>query len=72
MLALTHSAANGNASLLPLVILAAIAIAMFWRVLLKLGIIIVVIMVLITIVTGFWALMTGLHQIIIGLHQIIG
>ena len=68
MPALTHSA---NSTLM-LVILAAIAIAMFWRALLKFSIVIVVITVLIMVTTGLWVFMTGVHQVIGYLRQILG
>ena len=71
MLALTHSTASANSGLV-LVILAAVAIATFWRALLKFGIVFVVIMVFIMVITGLWMFMTGLHQVIGYLHQILG
>lgn len=63
MLSLAHSSTSGNPALL-LVILAAVAVVMFWRSALKLGIIVVLLMIVICMVTGISFLLAGLHQVL--------
>ncbi|HEX3966112.1 MAG TPA: hypothetical protein VHZ03_57290 [Trebonia sp.] len=62
MLALAHSSTSGNSALL-LAILAAVAVVMFWRPLIKVGIILVVMLIVIALVTGLSVVASLVHQL---------
>jgi hypothetical protein len=65
MLALTtaaHSASQGSSAIL--FIIAAIAVAAFWKALIKIGLAVLVIGVLIVIFGGASAIISGLHGIL--------
>jgi hypothetical protein len=64
MLALTTAAHGGQSSLLPLVLIAAIVVAVFWRSLVKFGIALIVVLFTVLLVAGTTAFIHGIQLLI--------